>query len=215
MHRLSAQAFEMKAGARAWLPVEEANPVDTGEEEVSQPETYRKAYLEGFEAGFADGDREARVALQEAQESARDAEGAAREEEGRWRDALMSLSAQLVHVQEKFEPQMEALAVTIAYASVCRLIGRMHADHDLVAALCREALESMRLDATRVRISQADQASLEEGGLALPIVVDPALERGDCVIETPMGGIDTGVEVQLRALLQALLETLGRTGQWT
>jgi len=212
MHRLSAQAFEMEAGARAWLPVEEANPVDA-EEEASQPETYRKAYLEGFEEGFADGDREARAALQEAQESAHDAEGAAREGEERWRDALASLSAQFAHAQEKLEPQMEAVAVTIAYASICRLIGRMHADHDLVAALCREALESMHLEATRVRISQADQASLEEGGLALPIVIDPALEPGDCVIETPLGGIDTGVEVQLRALLQALLATLGRHGQ--
>jgi len=213
MHRLSAQAFEMTEGARAWLPAEGANPVDTGEIVPSQPETYRKAYLEGFEAGFADGDQEARRALQETQETARATEEAARTQKERWRAALASFSKQFAEIQEKLEPQLEALAVTIAYASVCRLIGRRHADHGLVASLCREALESMHLDATRVRISQADQAPLEEAGLALPVVVDPGLEPGDCVIETPLGGIEAGVEVQLRALLQALLETLGRKGQ--
>lgn len=213
MHRLSAQAFDMTAGARAWLPAEDANPVDAGEEVSSQPETYRKAYLEGFEAGFADGDQDARRALQEAQDTARAAEEAAHVEEGRWRAALASLSKQFAQLQEDLQPQMEGLAVTIAFASICRLIGRRHAEHDLVASLCREALDSMHLDATRVRISQADQASLEEGSLALPVVADPVLEPGDCIIETPLGGIEAGIEVQLRALLQTLLATLDREGQ--
>lgn len=212
MHRLSAQAFEMTEGARAWLPAEGTNPAGAGEEVPSQPEAYRKAYLEGFEAGFTDGDRETRRALQEAQEAARATGEAALAEKERWCAALASLSMQFAQVQEKLGPQMEALAVTIAYASICRLIGRMHTEHELVAALCREVLEGMRLDATRVRISQADRAFLEENSLALPIVADPELEPGDCVIETPLGGIEAGIEVQLRALLQALLETLGRKG---
>lgn len=88
----------------------------------------------------------------------------------------------------------------------------MHAEHHLVAALCREALESMHLEATRVRVAQADRASLEEESLALPVVADPGLEPGDCVIETPLGSIEAGIEVQLRALLQAFLEALGRKG---
>lgn len=213
MRRLSAQAYEVTAGARAWLPAEGASLIDEGEEVSSQPETYGKAYLEGFEAGFADGDQEARRALQEAQETARAAEELALAEEERWRTALASLSKQFAQVQEDLGAQMEALAVTVAYASVCRLIGRMHAEHHLVVALCQEALESMHLEAARVRVAQADQASLEEGGLALPVVADPGLESGDCVIETPLGSIEAGIEVQLRALLQAFLEALGRKGQ--
>ncbi len=212
MRRLSAHAFEVTAGARPWLPAEEASPGDAGEEGPSQPETYRKAYLEGFEAGFADGDQEARRALQEAQGTARATEELARAEAERWRAALASLSKQFAQVQEDLGIQIEALAVTVAYASLCRLIGRMHAEHHLVAALCREALESMHLEATRVRVAQADRASLEEESLALPVVADPGLEPGDCVIETPLGSIEAGIEVQLRALLQAFLEALGRKG---
>lgn len=213
MRRLSARAFEMTAGARAWSPVDGAGPVGAADEASSQTEAYRQAYLEGFEAGFADGDKEAHRALEEAREITHVAEGTARAEEERWRTGLAVLAEQFALVQKEQLIQIEALAVTIAYASVCRLIGRMHAEHDLVAALCREALTSMHLEPTQLRVALADKASLEGVGLALPITGDPGLEPGDCVIETRLGGIEAGIEVQLRALLQALLETLGRAGQ--
>lgn len=210
MRRLSAKVFEMAAGARAWLPAEGTGQVAGAEEAALQPETYRKAYLEGFEEGFADGDKEARRALQEAQGAAHAAEDAARAEEERWCAALAACSKQFVQAQQEDRAQMEVLAVTIAFASICRFIGRMHAEHDLVATLCRETLEGMRLEPVRLRIAQVDLASFEESGLALPVVADPGLEPGDCVIETPLGSVEAGVEVKLRALMQTFLETLGR-----
>jgi len=210
MRRLSARAFEMTTGAKAWSPAEEASSVGAMEKAPSQPEIYRKAYLEGFEAGFADGDKEARRALQEIQGIARTTVESVRAEKERWCAALASLVTQFAQAEKEHETQMEALAVTIAFAATCRLVGRMHADNDLVAALCREALESMHLQPTLLRIAPADQVSLEKNELALPTVADVGLEPGDCVIETSLGGIEAGVEVQLRALLQTLLETLGR-----
>ena len=212
MRRLSAQAFEATAGAHTWAPVEKTSPADVTNEASSQTETYRQAYLEGFEAGFADGDKEAHRALHEAQEAACVAQKTAQMEEERWRAALASLSNRFKQSEQNLQTEMEALAVTIAYASVCRLVGRMHAEHDLVAALCREAFESMHLEPTRLRVAQADRISIEEGCPGLSIVAEPGLEPGDCVIETPLGDIEAGIEVQLHALLQALLGTMGRNG---
>jgi flagellar assembly protein FliH len=210
MRRLSAEAFEGTAGARAWSPKEGSNPAAAADRAPPQLETYRKAYLEGFEAGFEDGDKEARNALQEAQDAAHASTEAARKEQERWQSALAGLASQFVQAQKEHQAQMEALAVTIAYASVCRLVGRIHAENELVVSLCREALESMHLDPTQLRVAHSDRTSLEKSGLALPIVVDPGLQAGDCVIETPLGGVDASIELQLRALLQTLLDTLGR-----
>lgn len=214
MRRLSARTFEMTAGAHVWSPVEDARSVSAAEETPAPPETYRKAYLEGFEAGFADGDKEARRTLQEAQEAAQASVESAVAEKERWCAALTSLVAQFVQAEKEHETQMEALAVTIAFAAICRLVGRMHADNDLVAALCQETLESMHLQPVRLRIARADQASLEKHDLALPTIADAGLEPGDCVIETSSGGVEAGVEIQLRALLQALLKTLGRQDRY-
>lgn len=209
MRRLTAHAFEMAAGAKPWSPVSNTHPAMAGTQSP-QIEGYRQGYLEGFEAGFADGDKEARQVLEVAQENAHAAKEAAEAEKERWRAGLVTFAEQFAAVRKVEREQSEALAVTIAYAAVCRLIGHMHAERSLVASLCREVLESMQLEPTQIRVAQTDQPSLENAGLMLPIKVDPALQPGDCIIETPLGGIEAGVEVQLQALLKTLLETLGR-----
>lgn len=209
MRRLSAHAFETAAGAKPWSPVTDAGSVGL-DKQSPQNEGYRQGYLEGFETGFADGDKEARQALEATQEIARAVGEAAEAEKERWRTGLATLAEQVAAVQKMEREQSEALAVTIAYAAVCRFVGHMHAEHRLVAALCREALEGMHVESVQLRVAQTDQAALEQVGLALPIKADPALQPGDCVIETALGDIEAGIEVQLRALLQTLLETLGR-----
>lgn len=209
MRRLSAHAFETTAGARPWSPATNAGYVGP-DASSPQNEGYRKGYLEGFEAGFADGEKEACQALEATQEAARTAGEAAEAEKERWRTGLATLAEQVAAVQKMEREQSEALAVTIAFAAVCRFVGRMHAEHGLVAALCREVLEDMQVEPVQLRVAQTDQPSFEQAGLALPIKADPALQPGDCVIETALGGIEAGIEVQLRALLQTLLDTLGR-----
>lgn len=209
MRRLTAHAFETAADAKPWSPVSKTDFVMEGTQSP-QNEGYRQGYLEGFDAGFADGDKEARQALEEAQENAHAAKEAAEAEKERWRSGLVTLAEQFEAVQKVEREQSEALAVTIAYAAVCRLVGRMHAERSLVSALCLEVVESMHLEPTQVRVAQTDQTALEKVDLTLSIKVDPALQPGDCIIETPLGGVEAGIEVQLQALLKALLETLGR-----
>lgn len=209
MRRLTAHAFETAAGAKPWSPVSNTGSVAVGTQSP-QNEGYRQGYLEGFEAGFADGDKEARQALEMAQENAHAAKEAAEAEKERWQSGLVQLTEQFAAVQKVEREQSEALAVTIAYAAVCRLVGLMYAERSLVAGLCREALENMQVEPVQIRVTQTDHASLEKVGLALPIKADPTLQSGDCIIETPLGGIEAGIEIQLRALLKALLEALGR-----
>lgn len=208
MRRLSAHAFEV-AAAKPWSPVNDACSLASGTPSP-QNEGYRQGYLEGFEAGFADGDKEARQALETSEAMAHATTVAAEAEKEHWRAGLVNLAEQFAAVQKVEREQSEALAVTIAFAAVCRLVGHQHAEHSLVASLCREALASMRVEPVQLRVAEVDQESLEKAGLALPIKSDPGLQPGDCIIETALGGIEAGVEVQLRALLQSLLETLGR-----
>jgi len=210
MRRLATHAFEMSANSRAWpRECEAAREADSA---ASQPQAqidaYKQAYLEGFEAGFADGDNEARKALNAAQELADTALQEAEGERNRWRDQLIALGRQFSEAQAAQHMQMEAVAVAIAYASVCRILGQAHAEQNLIAAICRETLASLRVQATQVRIAPAERTALEAAGLPLEIVADPTLQPGDCILVTGLGEIEASVETQMQALLRALTTTL-------
>lgn len=209
MRRLSAKAFEMSAATRTWAP-DEATAAKAAVSVASSQDsaTYRQAYLEGFDAGFADGDREARRALEEAQEEARKTADAARAESERWRDQFTALAEQFAEARKKLDSEMEALAVAIAYAAVCRIVGKLHAERSLVPALCRETVASLPVQATQVRVAEIEKGLLNGAGLALDIVADPALNVGDCVIVTELGEIEAGIGTQMQVLLQALLVAL-------
>lgn len=208
MRRLPTHAFEISATSRAWPREHRAECEADSTAAESQVEAYKQAYLEGFEAGFADGDSEARKALEVAQEAARIAMQEAEKERDHWRDQLIELGNRFGEAQAAQQPQMEALAVAIAYSSVCRILGRTHAEQSLVAAICRETLASLRVQATQVRIAPADNVALEAAGLPLEIVIDPALQSGDCILVTGLGEIEASIETQMQALLRALLDTL-------
>lgn len=208
MRRLSTHAFEMSATSRAW-PHERktAREADSTAAE-SQVEAYKQAYLEGFEAGFADGDSEARKTLEVVQDAARTAMQEAEEERNRWRDQLIELGNRFAEAQAAQHPQMEALAVAVAYASVCRILGRAQAEQSLIAAICRETLASLHVQATQMRIAPTDEAALAATELPLEIIVDPGLQPGDCILVTALGEIEASIETQMQALLRALMVTL-------
>lgn len=212
MRRVSAKTCNIAPISHSWMPVDGIGVCGAAAESSAETEKYRQAYLEGFDAGYADGDKEAHLALDDAQAIARAAEETARNEMDRWRGAVLSLTEQCAKVVDEQRAQTDALAVTIAFAAVCKLIGSKAAEQELVGALCREALANMRLEPVRLRVAASDMASLDPVVLALPVTADPALQPGDCIIDTPLGGRDVGAETQMQALLQALLAALGRTG---
>lgn len=213
MRRLSAQVFETSAAMQAWSSLEalelEGVPQDAGKPAQA---AYRQGYLEGFDAGYADGDKAARGALEEERARARAVVEAAQIEKDSWNAQLESLCERFAKAQQDMYAKSEALAVAMTYASVCRIVGQRYAKGDLVAVMCRDALGDLRADPTQLRIASSDYESLQKAGLAMPIIEDPALKPGDCVIVTPLGEIETGIAFRLHALLQALLETLGHGG---
>jgi flagellar biosynthesis/type III secretory pathway protein FliH len=213
MRRLSAQAFETSAATQVWSSLDDFEPRDMPQN-ASEPAqaAYKQGYLEGFDAGYADGDKEARSALEEEQARACAAVEAARIEKDSWRAQLESLCERFAKAQQDVYVKSEALAVALAYTSVCRVVEQGYAKEDLVAALCRDALEHLSAVPTQLRIAPSDYESLQKVGLAMPIIEDPALHPGDCVIVTPLEEIETGIAFRLQALLQTLLETLGNGG---
>lgn len=206
MRRLSAASFEVGTNSRAWLP--DCASVTQGMESGIQTEHYTQGYLEGFDAGYADGEREARKELESAQEAARLATQEAGLAQRNWNDQLVALACKFDEAHAALEQQMESLAVTIAYAAVCRILGKAHTEQKLMPTVCREALESLHLQATQLRIAPGDKASLESVEWPCDIVADPSLQAGDCILVTGLGEVEVGVETQMRALAGALLKVL-------
>jgi flagellar assembly protein FliH len=81
---------------------------------------------------------------------------------------------------------------------------------DPAADAVRRAVTSVPVDVPLVvRLHPADRAALDEQVLAdraVTYVEDPAVARGDAVVETPSGSVDAGVG----AALARVREVLGR-----
>jgi flagellar biosynthesis/type III secretory pathway protein FliH len=211
MRRLSAPDLQVDPAHRAWPTVEEAASIRNASREAdaqASAEVYKRGYLEGFDAGHADGDKAARAALADAEREAQTQAGAAREAVETWHERLSSMADRFAHAEGQLHEEMEALAVEIAFTATCRMVGELHTKRELVAAFCQQAVMDLRLTPTELRISPSDFASLAEHDLGMSCVADPAMQTGDCVIVTPLGEVDVGVETRLRAVMRVLLDTV-------
>lgn len=115
------------------------------------------------------------------------------------------------HILHHSEHQLVQLAIALARRIVRR---ELAADDELLEALARVALE--RLGEARpatIRLNPEDFARTSAGRLEqwtaahVSVVPDPAVSRGGCVVESPFGFIDAGIEAQLQELAGALLES--------
>lgn len=213
MRRLPARTLDGHVVDRAWPTLDEATvsqAAAAGTEVQATADIYKQAYLEGFDAGHADGDQAARVTLAEAEETARAMAESARETMHDWREQIAALAGRFAQAETQLHQDMEALAVEIAFAATCRVVGELHTRRELVAALCREAVTELQLTPTQLRVSPSDHCHLVEKNLEMPCVADPALGAGGCLIETALGEIETGIETRLQAVLHALLDSMRR-----
>lgn len=214
MRRLSARAVETSVTMQPWSPANGFElPQDARGAVGAAQAAYKQAYLEGFEAGFADGDKEARKALEELQEQARSAFDAVQIEKDHWQTRLATLGERFAHAEKDMYAKSEALAVAMAYAAVCRIVGQGYVEQEFATKVCREVLKDLRAEPTQVRVAPSDYASLQEAALPIPVAADANLQPGDCVIVTGLEEIETGIAFRLRSLLQTLLEALGQRGE--
>ena len=123
-------------------------------------------------------------------------------------DELAGLRRQILDHSER---QLVQLAIALARRIVRR---ELAADDELLGALARVALE--RLGEARpatIRLHPDDFARSTAGRLDhwaaahVSVLPDPNVPRGGCMVESPFGFVDAGVDAQLQELAAALLES--------
>ena len=124
---------------------------------------------------------------------------------------LSELAQALAKRSEQALEAMQPVVGRLALAAVMRVLGQHLVSRPLVADLAAQAVEQYRLsEPLRIRVSAADYASLtanaaEEGRLAC-FQIDHDAAVGSCLIDFGAGQLDAGLETQLAALKQALLQ---------
>lgn len=129
------------------------------------------------------------------------------QEQQRLSDLAQALTKQSEQALEAMQPVVGRLALAV----VMRVLGQHLVSRPLVADLAAQAVEQYRLsEPLRIRVSAADYASLtanaaEEGRLAC-FQIDHNAAVGSCLIDFGAGQLDAGLETQLAAIKQALLQ---------
>jgi len=144
----------------------------------------------------------ARAEAEEERERAR-LEGGARAR-GEAAGVLAAAAAERDRILAGAAAEVVALALDVARKVLGRELGEPGAS--ALPSLAGRALAAAReRRAVRVRLAPADAAAA--GGWLPPgveVSADPALAPGDCVVETPGGRIEAGVDAQLGELARAL-----------
>lgn len=124
---------------------------------------------------------------------------------------LSDLAQALAKHSEQTLDAMQPVVGRLALAVVMRVLGQHLVSRPLVADLAAQAVEQYRLsEPLRIRVSAADYASLtanaaEEGRLAC-FQIDHDAAVGSCLIDFGTGQLDAGLDTQLAAIKQALLQ---------
>ncbi len=160
------------------------------------------AVADGRESGFKVGHQEARGAIQEQM------------------DQLALMLEQLTQAREESLLVAEADLVEVVFASVVKILGETLVGQDAVIAAVRQSIKQLvSREGLVIHLSPKDKALLEAltdqkqekpFGESVEIVADERIELGGCLLQTPSGGLDARLEVQLRQLRDCLVEVATR-----
>lgn len=170
-----------------------------------EAEAYRLAYAEGYEAGEADGLRDAERRIQSIEDKAQENLHEAQRE----RERLSALLGGLNEAVRLHDEAMETLAFEIALASLQHAFGAMSEDRQLLQRLCRCMADEFRAKATRLVVSMQDRPCLPDEIEGLSVVVEPGLSPGECRISTGRGEIESSTAQRLAAIHEAMQQMLG------
>ena len=138
------------------------------------------------------------------------------------REGRMQMSEQMIDAVTRsvdYFAALESQVVGIVVKALRKIVGDMD-QHDRIVSVVRNALSVTRGQAkVSVRVSPAEsetvEKSLEEILRPYPsiqfieVIPDSRLNAGGCILETEIGVVDASVDVQLRAIENALEKTLG------
>jgi flagellar assembly protein FliH len=127
---------------------------------------------------------------------------------------LLSVSAQFAKERSLYFTAVEVEVVKLSLAIATRILHReAQMDPLLLAGVVRVALEKIQGDGeTLLRVPAKDlevwMSRFSIGTTAFTIIPDEHLQTGTCLLETPVGTVDFGVEIQLAEIERGFFDLL-------
>ena len=179
----------------------------TDDRDADYAETLERGYQEGHALGLADAQECARLQALEWQQTRRRELDDARKQYEQAGAKLVALASAIRGQLRAEAARAEAISLEIAYSAIVRMLGTGYADRSVMKALVLQAMRDIEVSVDRVMVSSEDALALEDVE-GITVGVDPRLEAGQCRIESSLGCYDTGLDVRLDLLRQALLAGL-------
>lgn len=163
------------------------------EKEAILEEAKEKGYNEGYIAGHDEGLNDAEAIIQQAGE------------------LKLMLGARTEQIYTEAETEIMEMVLDISK----KVLGQNIAENpDFIISLIKKAFEKCAFkDKLTIRVSELDYKyvndskekiiMLTEGINDLEIYCDKALQKGSCIVETPSGEINAGIEVQMNEIQKA------------
>lgn len=168
------------------------------EREKILEEAKRLGREEGFAAGRAEGEKQAREALEAEQEKFR------------------NLFEDLIRQKEKWFQDMEPLVVDLVSAAFSKILETEAEERKtLIEKTVQKVLKKAQdRVAFRLRVHPDDAAWLKEKNLTdFPIVADEKIAKGGCLLETEAGSVDARRKTLVEQLEETLRHPVSREGE--
>jgi flagellar biosynthesis/type III secretory pathway protein FliH len=167
-------------------------------------------YREGFEAGEADGLREAEARFAKLEAELRDrhelAEASLLVERSRWSE----LAAGLADAERARVADMEKDAFEIALLALSAVLGEGMSEGERLGRVVAQLINEYRADALCLQVAAADLAHLPDQVNGVPIEAGAAMVPGSCALMTARGRLETSIKDRLDAVHRAMLDALVR-----
>ena len=167
-------------------------------------------YREGFEAGEADGRREAEARYAKLEAELRDrheqAEASLLLERRRWSE----LAAGLADAERARVADMEKDAFEIALLALSAVLGEGMGEGERMGRLVTQLTNEYGADALCLQVAEADLAHLPDQINGVRIEAGAAMAPGSCALITARGRFETSIKDRLDAIHHAMLSALGK-----
>ncbi|MCR5562405.1 MAG: HrpE/YscL family type III secretion apparatus protein [Desulfovibrio sp.] len=130
-------------------------------------------------------------------------------------EKMLETGMQAVEYLEGLERQI----VEVVTTAVRKIVGELD-DNERIVRVVRTALEQVRgrqrvvvrvcpEEEPQVREALAPMLARNSASSGIELVADQRMKAGDCMLESEMGVVDAGLEVQLKAIEHALTARIG------
>lgn len=213
MRRLGPEEVESSQRRLALGVIPPAAPHErdrVAEVQAERDAMFEKARVQGRETGLQDAAaeiaRKVGAATQRMEEEHLEALAALNAE----RESLRKMGSAIRQAAQAHVDDAESIAVEVALAAIHRLLGDRLDYAVVVREVCVQILQEFGQASASLRVGERDHAILSTADIDVPVVLDRRLAPGQCVLDTPRGQFETGLDVRLEAIKQALLNGLQR-----